>query len=57
MRKGYAALAVVGVAAAIAVIALTANFEKIGMELYQADHIYTSYMSKYGKSYGTKEEY
>ena len=34
MRKEYASLVIVGVAAAVAVIALTANFEKTGNELY-----------------------
>ena len=37
MRKEYASLVIVGVAAAVAVIAITTKFEKTGLELYQDD--------------------
>lgn len=59
MRKGYASLAIVGVAAAVAVFALTSyqpksvNFNELTTE----DFEFMKYVSKYGKSYGTKEEY
>jgi hypothetical protein len=58
MKRGFAALAVVGIAAAVAVFALNTYETKSGMKLsYHADATYTKYMSKYGKSYMTKEDY
>jgi hypothetical protein len=59
MRKGFASLAIVGVAACVAVFALTSyqpkaiNFNELTTE----DLEFMKYVSKYGKSYGTKEEY
>jgi len=57
MKKGFAALAVVGVVAAVAVFALNqAPFS--GMNLnYQADSAFANYLAQHGKSYDTKEEY
>jgi hypothetical protein len=58
MKRGFATLALVGVVAAVAVFALTQNPNvSSGMNLKQADTAFTKYMSKHGKSYGTKEEY
>lgn len=60
MRKGYASLAVVGVAATVAVYALTSmdtpkstSFNTLTSE----DLEFMKFVAKYGKSYGTKEEY
>jgi Cathepsin propeptide inhibitor domain (I29) len=59
MRKGFAALAVVGIAAVVAVFALTNSVGKDGaIELNQfSDSSFNRYMAKHGKSYATKEEY
>ena len=56
--SGYAQLAIVGVAAAVAVFAVTQSFglEK-SMSLQALDNTYAAYIAKYGKSYGTKAEY
>lgn len=61
MKSGYAALAVVGVAACVAVYALT-TFEQKSLSLYSntltgEDREFMRFISKYGKSYGTKEEF
>ena len=57
MKKGFAALAIVGVAAAVAVFALSQT-PFSGMNLrYQSDAAYQRYLSKYGKQYVSKEEY
>jgi len=57
MKRGFAALAIVGVVAAVAVFALNqAPFS--GMNLnYQSDTAFANYLAKHGKSYDTKEEY
>jgi C1A family cysteine protease len=59
MRSGFATLAVVGVAACVAVYALTSA--PAGNSLYTnlstEDLEYLKYVAKYGKSYGTKEEF
>lgn len=60
MRKGYAvSLAVVGVAACVAVFALNSLPKQT--TLYNAltveDQEFMKFVAKYGKSYGTKEEY
>jgi C1A family cysteine protease len=59
MRSGFATLAVVGVAACVAVYALTSA--PAGKSLYSNlssdDLEYLKYVAKYGKSYGTKEEF
>lgn len=60
MRSGFATLAVVGVAACVAVYAMTAAPE--GKSLYSNvlstdDLEFLKYVAKYGKSYGTKEEF
>ncbi|TNV79062.1 hypothetical protein FGO68_gene11626 [Halteria grandinella] len=59
MRSGFATLAVVGVAACVAVYALTSA--PAGKSLYtnlsSDDLEYLKYVAKYGKSYGTKEEF
>ena len=58
MKSGFAALAVVGIAAAVAVIALNTYENMAGMNLkYKADSSFTKYISKYGKSYTTKDDY
>lgn len=60
MRKGFASLAIVGVAACVAVYALTTyqapkttQFNALTSE----DMEFMKFVSKFGKSYGTKEEY
>jgi len=59
MRSGFATLAVVGVAACVAVYALTSA--PAGKSLYtnlSSDELeYLKFVAKYGKSYGTKEEF
>jgi hypothetical protein len=56
--NGYAKLALVGVAAAVAVLGLTQmGSKKSMMSLQQTDSVYAKYLAKYRKSYGTKAEY
>ena len=57
MKKGFAALAVVGVAAAIAVFAFTQAPTGLCMNLHSSESTFQQYLAKHGKSYGTKEEY
>jgi C1A family cysteine protease len=56
MKKGFAALAVVGIAAAVAVFAMSYT-PATGINLYQTDSEFNAYLAKFGKSYDTKEEY
>lgn len=60
MRQGYAiSLAVVGVVASAAVFAVN-SFSQSSTALYSsvaADHEFNKYVSEFGKSYGTKEEF
>ena len=60
MRSGFATLAVVGIAAAVAVYAV--SFAPSSKSLYSNvlthnDMEFLKFVSKYGKSYGTKEEF
>ena len=59
MRTGFASLAVVGVAACVAVYAL--SFQPKSASLYSTlsseDMEFLKFVSKHGKSYGTKEEF
>jgi KDEL-tailed cysteine endopeptidase len=60
MRKGFASLAVVGVAAVVAVFALTQSPKTNSLysnELTAQDMEFLKYVTKFGKSYGTKEEF
>ncbi len=59
MRSGFAALAVVGVAACVAVYAMTAApaSNSLYSNLNTEDLEFLKYVAKYGKSYGTKEEF
>ena len=61
MRKGFAiTLAVVGTVAAVAVLALqdTPSYTSLfNMEVTQDNVDFANYLAKYGKSYGTKEEF
>lgn len=62
MRKGFAVtLAVVGVAATVAVIALSEapQFTKLfsSMEISGDNIEYAQFLAKFGKSYATKEEF
>ena len=60
MRSGFATLAVVGVAACIAVYALTNGPSTITLNsnvISASDMEFLKYVSKFGKSYGTKEEF
>jgi len=59
MRKGFAALAVVGVAACVALYAVTqtAQSSSLYTDISGADMEYIRFVAKFGKSYGTKEEF
>ena len=59
MRSGFTTLAVVGVAACIAVYALsyTPAKQSLYTTLSSEDFEYLKYVAKFGKSYGTKEEF
>ena len=64
MKKGFASLAIVGVAACVAVYALnsysapeTTNLADRNPPLTPEDFQYFKYVSEFGKSYGTKEEF
>jgi C1A family cysteine protease len=59
MRKGFASIAVVGVAACIAVYALTQQPQSSSLyTALSADEMeFLKYVSLHGKSYGTKEEF
>jgi hypothetical protein len=57
MKRGFAALAVVGIAAAVAVFALnSAPFSGLSLR-YKSDSAFVKYLAKYGKSYENLEEY
>ncbi len=62
MRQGYTTLAIVGVAACIAVYALSTQPESSSVSLFNngvlgADDMeYLKFVSQYGRMYGTKEE-
>lgn len=59
MRKGYASLAIVGVAAAVAVYALSFAPQTTNLHsnlLTAEDLEFMKFVSKFGKSYGTKAE-
>lgn len=61
MRKSAAiSLAVIGTVAAVAVIALSetpASSNLFQTEVTQENVAFANYLAKYGKSYGTKEEF
>jgi C1A family cysteine protease len=60
MRKGFAALAVVGIAAVAAVLALTqkgATTTLFGNTLTAEDFEFIKFVASHGKSYATKEEF
>ena len=60
MRKGFASLAVVGIAACVAVFALTQSPKTNSLYsnvLTVEDMEFIKYVAKFGKSYGTKEEF
>jgi KDEL-tailed cysteine endopeptidase len=60
MRKGFAALAVVGIAAVAAVLALTqtqATTSLYGNALTAEDYEFIKYVAAHGKSYATKTEF
>ena len=60
MRKGFASIAIVGVAACVAVYALTQQPKTNSLYsniLTSDDMEFLKYVSKFGKSYGTKEEF
>ena len=57
MKRGFAALAVIGIAAAVAVFALnSAPFSKMSLR-YNSDSAFIEYLAKYGKSYDDLSEY
>ena len=60
MRSSIITLAVVGTVAAIAVVALSempSSTSLYTMEVTQENVDFANYLAKYGKSYGTKEEF
>lgn len=59
MRKGFASIAIVGVAACIAVYALTQQPQSSSLytALSAEDMEFLKFVSLHGKSYGTKEEF
>ena len=61
MKQGFAVtLAVVGVVAAVAVIALseTPKYTSLySMEVTKENVDFANFLAKFGKSYGTKEEF
>ena len=60
MRQGFATLAVVGVAAVVAVFALTSNVSStslFGASLTAEDFEFIKFTAVHGKSYATKEEF
>ena len=60
MRKGFASLAVVGIAACVAIFAITQSPKTNSLYsnvLTVEDMEFLKYVAKYGKSYGTKEEF
>ena len=59
MRKGFAALAVVGVAACVALYAVTQTAQSTSLytDISGVDMEYIRFVAKFGKSYGTKEEF
>ena len=57
MKNRYAiTLAVVGVAACVAVFAVN-TFQPQSVSLFSVETEFINYLTTYGKSYGTKEEY
>ena len=59
MRKGFAALAVVGVAACVALYAITqtAQFSSLYTDISGSEMEHIKFVAKFGKSYATKEEF
>lgn len=57
MKKGFATLAVVGVVAAVAVLAFSSSPLNNHMDLHTDDAAFADYVARFGKSYNTKEEY
>jgi len=59
MRTGFASLVVVGVAACVAVYALTGAPASTSMynTISASEMEFIKYIASYGKSYGTKEEF
>jgi len=59
MRTGFASLAVVGIAACVAVYALTAGPRQTSLysSLTAEDMEFLKFISQHGRSYGTKEEF
>jgi len=59
MRKGFASLAIVGVAACVALYAMTQTAQSTSLytDISGAEMEFIRYVAKFGKSYGTKEEF
>jgi C1A family cysteine protease len=60
MRKGFASLAVIGVAAVVAVFAFTQKSQTTslyGTALTADDYEFIKFVASHGKSYATKEEF
>jgi len=56
MRKGFAALAIVGVAATVALYALVQTAPSLNL-MASSDAEFIKFIAKYGKSYATKTEH
>jgi Holliday junction resolvasome RuvABC DNA-binding subunit len=58
MRKGFASLAIVGVAATVALFALNSYSPKaVTMYTQDEDLAFIQFIAKYGKSYASKHEH
>ena len=58
MRKGFAALAIAGVAVTVALFAMTTLTPKaVTMYAQEDDYAFIQFLAKYGKSYVSKNEH
>ena len=56
MKRGFAGIAIVGVAAVVAVFAFSQGPAN-SINLHKSDKAFARYLAEHGKSYTTKEEY
>ena len=58
MKRGFAGLAIVGIAAAVAVYALNStSFSGMNLNYNGVESEFIKYLAKYGKSYDTRQEF
>ena len=59
MKKWFAALAIIGVAACVGLYAVTQTTQSASLytDISGADMEYIRFLAKFSKSYGTKEEF